>query len=453
MSTRYQNPNRFNKPICLCIYISYLRQFKHWWRIILLIVTMLLFRYSPLICSASSLGPFSHATTFGHSIIYVSDYLPKNYVRDGSVSYQCEIQNAIDDAAREGRTLVFPPMVYQIDESGLQVGSHLTLSMYGAVFKLDQDCNHDGQVFFGQDVVDIQFCGGKIVGQNDVWPDGVNIRGLSLTGQSRNIRIRDMHIHDLSSNGIGIFGDRENPACDIWITDVVIENCCNYYGDYLSERPGPERDSDRKDQGLIAFYYVQNFFVGGCRFEKSRSDGTHFYKCKQGQFVHNKVYSAQMGGYFVETCEDVVASNNIVRNNGSRGVTIERGSQRCTLKNCVVANSGREGLWAPDCVGLVVIGNVFNRNGRKPNGTKPHQIWNANITVNEATYDSTNSPTEDYIIANNIIYTTNSQIAAIRIDGDKSNKIIVRNNLLRGENIRIMVEGDNDKNIIVKDNE
>jgi parallel beta-helix repeat protein len=132
----------------------------------------------------------------------------------------------------------------------------------------------------------------------------------------------------------------------------------------------------------------------------------------------------------------------VIRDNGSRGVTIERGSRNCTLRGNVVANSGREGLWAPDSSGLVVTGNVFDRNGRKPNGKLPHQVWNANVTVNHDPRDPTNSPTEDYVISDNIITTTAGQVAAIRVDAAVCAGVVVRNNLLRGENRRVVIEGD-----------
>lgn len=387
------------------------------------------------------------------AILSVVDFLPKGYVTDGSIGYQAELQRAIDAAAGTSRTLLFPAMTYRLDESGLQVRSHLTLSMYGAVFRLDQTCAKDGQAFKGHDVEGVRFFGGEIVGRNDTWPAGVNIRGIYLTGSSKDIRLQDLHMHGLSSNGIGVFGDPKQLARDVWVTDVVIENGCNYYGDYLSEKPGPEKGSVRQDQGLIAFYHVRDFVVRGCRFEKSRSDGTHFYQCRQGQFSDNKVYSAQMGGYFLETCEDVLACNNVIRDNGSRGATIERGSRNCILKGNVVANSGREGLWAPDCVGLVITGNIFDRNGRKPNGIKPTHIWNANITINEDPSDPTKSPTEDYLIADNIVYTTESQIAAIRIDTDKATRIVVKNNLLRGENRLILVQGAEKDKVLIQGND
>ncbi len=417
-------------------------------------VLFLLILFFGLICVKSGISK-TNGSGMNENVATLSvlAFLPQNYVRDGSVSYQEEIQSAIDTAVVRQGTLLFPPMIYRVNESGLKVGSHLTLLMYGAVFQLDGQRKVDGQVFYGKDVSDVNFFGGEIIGQRGEWPTGVNIRGIYLTGKSKNIRIRDMTIRNLSSNGIGIFSSPENPAQDVWVTDVVVENCCNHYGDYLSERVGPEKGSTREDQGSIAFYYVHDFLVQGCRFEESQSDGTHFYKCQRGQFVHNKVYGAKMGGYFLETCMQVTASDNVIRNNGSRGVTIERGSRHCTLVNNIVEGSGREGLWAPNCTGLVITGNLFDRNGRKPNGDKPDQIWNATMTINNATHDPTHSPTQDYLIANNIIYSTSNQIAAIRVDAAVSARIIIENNLLRGENDRIQIENNDRGSVVVKDNE
>ena len=250
--------------------------------------------------------------------ISIADFLPKDHKKDGSVSYQVEIQNALDRIKGANAVLTFPPMTYLIDEKGLKLHSNLTLLMHEAVFQLKKNCASDGQVFYGKDLQNVSLIGGEIRGELDEWAEGVNIRGIYITGSSKNIRIRDMYIHNLTSNAIGIFGAEEANARDIWGTDIIAEDGCNYYGDYLSERPGPEEGSHRHDQGLIAFYYVQDFTVRGCRFERSRSDGTHFYKCKRGQFAQNKVYSAQMGGYFLEGCENVAASDNIIRDNSSQ---------------------------------------------------------------------------------------------------------------------------------------
>src|ERR1700733_10140112 len=70
----------------------------------------------------------------------VIEFMPKGYATDGTVSYQAELQKAIDAAAATGRTLVFPRMIYRLDESGLQLRSNLTMSMYGATFRLGEKC-------------------------------------------------------------------------------------------------------------------------------------------------------------------------------------------------------------------------------------------------------------------------------------------------------------------------
>ena len=207
-----------------------------------------------------------------------TDSLPKGYVQDGSVSYQADIQRAIDQAARSGGDLLFPPMIYAVNEKGWQLHANMTIHMEGAVFLLSKACTAKGAVFHGHDVTDLSLCGGTILGHNAVWGDGVNIRGVHITGESGHSAARDLTMRDLSSNGIGIFGNEQHHIRDVRIHDVVVENCCNRYPDYLSKEK-PEKGSMREDQGLIACYFVDDFLVAGCRLERSRFDGTHFYCC------------------------------------------------------------------------------------------------------------------------------------------------------------------------------
>ncbi|HEX4144274.1 MAG TPA: right-handed parallel beta-helix repeat-containing protein [Pirellulales bacterium] len=390
----------------------------------------------------------------------VSDYLPADFARDGSIGYQAELQRAIDEAARDGVPLVFPAATYKIDENGLVLRSGSTLWMTGARFELDADRRQDGQAFLGRDVAGVRLVGGEIVGHNEAWPVGTNIRGVYLTGKISDVDIRQMRIRDLSSNGIGVFGSQEQPARDVWVSDTVIDHCCNTYADYLVPKTGPEPGSKREDQGLICFYDVRDFVVRGCRFENSRSDGTHFYRCGDGHFTDNRVYGAKMGGYFLESCHDVLATGDVMRDNGSRGVTIERRSTHCTLSNCVVTGSGREGLWAPNCTGLVITGNVFDRNGRKAGLKKDDgsaagggtENRTANVCIDSQSHDPAHSPTEDYLISGNIIYTTAEQRAAIRVDATVSKQIVIKNNLLRGENPHILVDGQSDGSLVVEGN-
>jgi hypothetical protein len=56
------------------------------------------------------------------------------------------------------------------------------------------------------------------------------------------------------------------------------------------------------------------------------------------------------------------------------------------------------------------------------------------------------------LIQNNIFYTSASQLAPIRVDSDVSDNIIIKDNLLRGENTDILLQGENKTSIIVKGN-
>jgi parallel beta-helix repeat protein len=378
--------------------------------------------------------------------VNVADFLPAGYAKDGSTCYQKQLQTAIDAAA--GGHIVFPPMTCLIDDpQGLKIHSGTTFWLEGTTFLLAPDLQADGQVFSGKNVRDVIFHGGAIQGRNDHWPAGINLRGISLNGECSNIRCEGMIFRDLSSNGIGVFGaDAEHPSRDIWLLDTVIENCCNTYGDYQAppgELHGPEKGSTREDQGSVAFYFVDGFVVRGCRFEASRSDGTHFYRCRHGQVSDNRIVRAKMGGYFLETCEHILATNNIIQDNGSRGVTIERGCRACTLIGNTIEGSGREGLWMPDSADCIVSNNAFLKNGRKDNGTGRFQIWDANITINETPKDPSNSPTENCIVSHNLFETGSDQVAAIRIDTEVTvRNVVIEGNVLFGENQQILIEGE-----------
>jgi parallel beta-helix repeat protein len=391
--------------------------------------------------------------------LVVTEFLPAEYVMDGTVSYQAELQAALDVAAESSRNVVFPPMVYRLDNAqGLRISSGVTLWMRGARFELSPEIREDGQAFQGEAVEDVCFVGGTVTGRNADWPSGTNVRGIYLTGESSGIRIDGMTFRDLSSNGVGVFGvDEEHVARDVWVVDTVIDNCCNVYGDYQApagELHGPEHGSKREDQGLVTLYYVDGFVVRGCRFEDSRSDATHFYRCRNGRFIDNYVLRAKMGGYFVESCEHVLATNNIIRDNGSRGVTIERGSRACTLIGNTVEGSGRDGLWMPDSSHCIAMDNLFLRNGRKDNGAERHQIWDANVTINESRGDPSDSPAENCVVSHNVFDTGDDQVAAIRVDTiDSVRGIVIEDNVLLGENTKILVEGVFPERVTVSSNQ
>jgi hypothetical protein len=376
-------------------------------------------------CAAVAESPRCEGPSPTAAWLSATEFLPEGYARDGSTSYQRQLQEALDAASRSGKGLVFPPMVYLLDDpAGLTVPSGMTLSMYGAVFRLGKNISRDGQAFRAENVRDVQFLGGEVAGRRDAWPDSVNVAGIRVYHQAARLRIRDMFFHDLSSNGIGLLGDERTPIRDVWVSNTIVRNCCNVYVDYLEPHTGPAPGSQREDQGGIAFYYVENFLVHGCALEDSRSDGTHFFHCADGRFTDNQVVNNHMGGYFVEGCRAVLASGNLIRGNGSRGVTIERDSLDCTLVHNLVEHSGREGLWAPDVARCVVTDNLFRENGRKR-----HRDFDSEIKIE--TDGKFPTVTADIRVAGNQFYTAAGQGRAVWITSGVC-RVLVENNLFRG---------------------
>lgn len=366
----------------------------------------------------------------------VTRYLPEGYAQDGSVSYQKALQEALDQSP-EGATLVFPPSIYRLESpKGLRVPSNRKLVLDGATFMLAAEMSGDGEAFLLDNVSEVTIEGGTIIGRRDVWPDSVNVAGIRVRGSGSHIRIQGTRFYDLSSNAIGIFGDSiDQPIRHVWIEDIVAENCCNVYHDYLSESRGPAEGSVREDQGAICFYNVFDFVVRGCYLDGSRSDGTHFKSCRNGQITDNQILNSQMGGFFLEGCQNIVARGNIMRNNGSRGCTIERDSTDCILSNNIVERSGREGLWAPDVARVVVSGNIFRENGVKDDGEKDSEI-----RINdEARYPTVPA---DIRIEGNIFQTLETSNGVIQINAGSGPGIVISNNSFAGPVRNLILESN-----------
>ena len=377
-----------------------------------------------LVCLAA--GVLAGATGYAaENPVLVERYLPEGYRLDGTVSYQAALQSAL--GAGRGGVVAFPPGTYLLDNpAGLRVFSGTTLRLEGVTFSMAPGCAEDGQCFLGEGVEEVRFIGGTVLGHRAQWDPSVNIAGIRLTGACKAVWVQGMTFRDLTSNGIGIFAESADAmAEDVRVDNVRCVNCCNYYGDYLEADKGPAKGSDRKDQGGIALYHVRGFVVRGSLFADSQSDGTHFFQCQNGRFFGNEVSGSKMGGYFLEGCENVMASGNLVSRNGSRGVTIERDSQFCTLEDNIVEFSGREGLWAPDVRGIVVAHNVFRENGRKDDGERDSEIRidNEENWVTE---------TGEIRIEGNLFFTSAHQEAVVRLTAGVSN-VTMRNNTFSGE--------------------
>jgi parallel beta helix pectate lyase-like protein len=348
------------------------------------------------------------------------------FAKEDASFHQQRIQKSMDGASGFPHIFTFAPGEYAInDPKGLRVPNGAKLIMEGARFVLSKDMQQDGQCFIVENGTNISFRGGEIIGQRDVWDPGTNLAGIRVFGDSHDINFADIKFENLTSNGIGVFGESdEKPIRNVTLVNITGINCCNYYGDYLDAKKGPAPGSHRHDQGTVAFYYVDGWLVDGCRFEQSQSDGTHFYHSYNGKFVNSVVVDSQMGGYFLEGCRHVLASENTILRNGSRGVTIERDSCFCTLNDNLIAYSGREGLWAPDVKCVIVTSNIFRENGQKDDAQKDCEIR----IDDEARFKTIPA---DILITGNIFYTKAHQTAAIFMaEGIKD--ITINNNLFNG---------------------
>lgn len=333
------------------------------------------------------------------------------YKSADAAMHQEWIQEVFDSQAGPHTIFRFESGTYHLESAhGLRIPAGATLHMEGAIFRCSASLKQDGEAFLIKDASNISLRGGTIVGQRNAWDPGVNIAGVRVLGESHNIHIDSLLCRDLSANGVGVFAkSKENPIRNITLSNVTTINCCNIYADYLTDHKGPAPGSQREDQGGVAFYHVDGWIVDGCRFTGSTSDGTHFYASHNGRFTNNEVSHSTMGGYFLEECTYVLAAGNLIHNNGSRGVTIERNSLFCTLTNNIIRHSGREGLWAPEVRHILVNNNIFQENGRKDDAERDCEIRldNSDAYVTE---------TGDIHIKDNIFYASDHQSAFVFID-------------------------------------
>jgi parallel beta-helix repeat protein len=366
--------------------------------------------------------------------VNVARFLPVGFAQDGSVSYESALQLALDHSP-DGATIVFPPCIFRLESAaGLRVPANRTLVLDGATFLFAAEIDRDGEAFLLDGVSEVTVRGGTIIGRRDEWPESVNVAGIRVRGSGAHIRVEGTRFYDLSSNAVGVFGDSlDHPLRNVWIEDIYTENCCNLYYDYLSEQRGPAEGSLREDQGAICFYNVSDFVVQGSYLDGSRSDGTHFKGCRNGQITDNQIVNSQMGGFFLEGCQNIVATGNLMRNNGSRGCTIERDSTDCILSNNIVERSGREGLWAPDVARIVVSGNIFRENGQKDDEDKDSEI-----RIN----DESRYPTvpADIRIEGNVFQSTKHCNGVIQVNAGAGPGISISNNSFTGPVRTLIIE-------------
>jgi parallel beta-helix repeat protein len=150
----------------------------------------------------------------------------------------------------------------------------------------------------------------------------------------------------------------------------------------------------------------------------------------------NTIENSRMGSYFVEGSVRVIGNANLIRNSGSRAVTIERGSHENTFCNNVILNSYREGLWLMGCSECLIQGNRFENNGwRNSEGL------DSTIKI-EWLKSFANDKANSNLITHNIIKMQPQQDQAIWIaSGENSRGNIIADNLIIGSKLSVRDEG------------
>ena len=153
------------------------------------------------------------------------------YGAEDAGEHQDWIRGAFEKASGPAPILRFAPGVYYLSSAeGIVVPDGATVLMEGARFVFSEEMSDDGEAFWVKDASNITWKGGEIVGRRDVWDPGVNIAGIRIVGAVENVRIDSLICRELTSNGIGVFGESdENPIRNITLTQVETINCCNYY--------------------------------------------------------------------------------------------------------------------------------------------------------------------------------------------------------------------------------
>lgn len=151
----------------------------------------------------------------------VIDFLPKNYVTDGSVDYTTYLQKAID----AGGYLVMPPFSIMVNSNGLSIPSNITLHFQEnsqLCLKPTDKGSYQMLKIFNSENVNI--LNASLVGDREehLGDKGEWGMGISIIG-SENIEIKNFNITNCWGDGIYI-GHGKSSSNKIVIADGIIDN-------------------------------------------------------------------------------------------------------------------------------------------------------------------------------------------------------------------------------------
>ncbi len=351
---------------------------------------------------------------------------------------------------RHGRgVLRLLPGRYYIDVSqpkGITPPSFCTLDMNGAVLEAYNQPSTDMAFFHLPELSfdlplsgegrKIFISGGEIQGMASQWPLNVSVYGVALYNTS-DVEIRDVVFQDLNGPAISVGADPgKSPVQNVRILRNQINNCGASYFDV----PGQYYGSPAKNlsKAALNLFRVYHFLIGENSVCEYPGDGSWIYKCKYGTICNNTIRDGSMGAYFCESSTHITGTGNRMIRTGSRGVTIERGSNYNVFTGNIVEESGREAIWLIGSSGCVLEGNVLHHNGQRR-----HLSHSASIKVDwDADKAFAQYETHGNVIANNVIISDIGQEHAIWItSGERCSDTLVAHNNLCGMTTDIRDEG------------
>jgi len=174
------------------------------------------------------------------TFVRLINYLPKNYVKNGSVDYTSIIQNVL----RDNRNVIFPNFPLMINDSGLKLSSNSSIKFEdGGMLILKASNRGDYSMIMIQDIENVRIDNMVLKGDrnNHKGTTGEWGMGISILG-AKNVSIENSKISDLwgdgiyinkgtgSSQSVNITGStiqraRRNGITVVSGSDIMIDNC------------------------------------------------------------------------------------------------------------------------------------------------------------------------------------------------------------------------------------
>jgi parallel beta-helix repeat protein len=279
-------------------------------------------------------------------------------IHDETSSFQAAI-NALPEA---GGTITVPAGAYLIDPTRsvkLRSRMHLSLAA-GARLLARPNASPRAYVLLAQQLEDVEISGGRIIGERDShlaasgeWGHGIRIRGCS------GVTVRDIHISRCWGDGISAGGiisraRASQPGRDYVFENVVctgnrrqgltigssrrvrVRNCT--FADTGGTPPGAGIDIE-PDTGIASDIVIEDCLLRG-----NRGPGISIYKRAAGVTIRRCTIDRNRGdGILAVTAIDCVFADNIIRDNGLKGIALKAGSRNVRVAGNRFSSNGRGG--------------------------------------------------------------------------------------------------------------